>query len=579
MVWAAAACVLLLATVALAIGYVSRAPAVPSAVRFTIGGPPATTFAGGPAYAPGAAVSPDGRQVVFMATRTGASTNLIWVRSLDALEARPLTGTDDATFPFWSPDSKSIAFFAQGKLRKVDVSGGPPQTICDAPAGEGGTWNRDGAIVFAPNATGALARVSSAGGQPAAITKLSAADNETSHRWPDFLPDGRHFLFLSEPGNVVHAGSLDSGEVTRLVTADSRAEYARGYLLFVREDTLVAQPFDAGRLQTTGEAVPIAEDIPVNTGNGRAAFGVSESGVVVYRTGQGGLDSNLKWFDRTGKELGALGQPGRYGDVELSTDERQVSVSLLDQKANGRDIWTFDVVRNLRTRFTFDSTELTMIWSPDRSRVAFNSRRKGHLDLYMKAASGTGMEDVLLEDQLEKFPVSWSPDGQRILYVSVGGPTSNDLFVLPLAGDRKPVPFLNTQFSEAPGQFSPDGRWIAYGSNESGRVEIYVAPFSGQGGKRQISTNGGNTPRWSRNGSELVYVAPDNTLMAAQVNGKGTTFDVGAVTPLFRSRMAPLRYEYAASSDGQRFLINTFPEETTSSPITVVLNWTAGLKP
>jgi eukaryotic-like serine/threonine-protein kinase len=578
MLWAAAAVVLLLATIALAIGYVSRAPSVPAAVQFTIDQPAGATFAGFPAYAPGAAVSPDGHHVVFMATRTGASTNLLWVRSLDAVEARPLTGTDAATFPFWSHDSKSIAFFAQGKLRKVDVSGGPPQTICDAPAGEGGTWNRDGAIVFAPNPNGALARVSSAGGQPTAVTKLSAADKETSHRWPDFLPDGRHFLFLSLPGNVVHVGSLDSADVTRVVTADSRAAYARGYLFFVRELTLVAQPFDAGRLETTGDAVPIVEDVSVNPNNGRAAFAASESGVLAYRTGTGALDRSLRWFDRTGKELSVLGQPGRYDDVELSPDGRQVSVSAIDSKASRRDIWTFDVARNLRTRFTFDADNVAMIWSPDRSRVAFSSNRKGHLDLYMKAASGTGSEEPLLEDQRDKLPVSWSPDGQRILYVAFGGPSSNDLFVLSLSGDRKPVPFLNTPFSEHSAQFSPDGRWIAYASNESGANEVYVAPFSGQGGKRQISTNGGNDPRWSRNGSELIYVAPDNTLMAAQVDGKGTAFDVGTVTPLFHSLMGFGRYDYAVASDGQQFLIDTIPAETTSTAVTVVLNWTAGLK-
>jgi hypothetical protein len=379
--------------------------------------------------------------------------------------------------------------------------------------------------------------------------------------------------------------SLDSNERKLLLNTDgSNVFYTQEHILFLRETTLMAQPFDSRRLVFTGEAFPVAEEIQTQPGNPPyGVFSASDNGVLAYQTGTVAAGSQLIWFDRTGKQIGVLGDSARYADLELSPDGKRASVSIPDQGGKGRDIWLYDVARGLRTRFTFDpADELESIWSPDGSRVVFNSRRKGHLDLFQKTSSGAGTEEVQLEDNVDKYPESWSPDGRFILYATGGNApltTGSDLFVLPLSGDHKPFPFLQTQFNEGQGQFSPDGRWIAYRSDESGRGEVYVAPFPGSGGKWQISTGGGIYPRWRRDGTEILYFTPDNRLMAAAVNGKGRSFEVGVVKPLFGTR-APIgfRYPYDVSADGQRFLINTVPEQATSSPITVVVNWIAGLK-
>jgi Tol biopolymer transport system component len=406
-------------------------------------------------------------------------------------------------------------------------------------------------------------------------------------RRPFFLPDGRHFLYyaLTSGGagsGSIYLASLDSNERKLLLNSDAgNVLYSQGHLLFLREATLMAQPFDTRRLILTGEAFPIAEQILRSTTTPPyGVFSASDNGILAYQTGTAAGNSQLVWFDRTGKQIGVLGDSAVYSDLELSPDGKRASISISDGKQ--ADIWVYDVARGLRTRFTFDpANEWESIWSSDGSRIVFNSNRKGRYDLYQKASSGAGTEEVLLEDNLDKLPVSWSPDGRFILYVTGANTprTGNDLFVLPLSGDRKPVPFLNTQFNEGLGQFSPDGRWVVYASNEAGRFEVYVAPFPGPGGKWQISTGGGSWPRWRRDGAEIFYIGPDNKLMAAAVNSKGSNFDVGAVKPLFETHaVTAFRYSYAVSADGQRFLINTVPEQAASAPITVVVNWTAGLK-
>jgi Tol biopolymer transport system component/predicted Ser/Thr protein kinase len=589
--WSVAAVLLITVVTLAAFAYFRRAQEDTRSVRFLVSLPDGWKLAGRGTVTSGAtgpvAVSPDGRRIAFVATNADGKF-LLWVQSLDTLNGQALAGTEGASSPFWSPDSRYLGFFAGGKLKKMEVAGGPPITLCDAPDNRGGTWNQDGLIVFAPSIRSALQRVSASGGVPTAVTVLG--QGALAQERPFFLPDGRHFLYREiVPGAVlggpIYLASLDSTPPKLLLNSESQNSlYTQGHLLFLRGTTLMAQPFDARRLVLAGEAFPIAEQIqtqPVNPPYG--IFSASESGLLVYQTGTGVAGSQLVWYDRTGKEVGTIGDPDQYADVELSPDGKRASVSILDRAGKGRDVWIYDVARGLRTRFTFAADEMASVWSRDGSRIALNARRKAHLDLYQKASSGAGAEEVLFEDDHEKFPVSWSPDGRFILYLNLtpgtsGSSTAYRLWVLPLFGDRKPYPLLSTQFTENPGQFSPDGRWVAYWSDESGKYEVYVVPFPGPGAKWQVSTAGGQAPRWRQDGTEIFYVSPDNKMMAAIVNGKGSIFEVGAIKPLFATRPGGPRNWYAVSPDAQRFLINTAPEQATAAPLTVVLNWTAGLK-
>jgi serine/threonine protein kinase/Tol biopolymer transport system component len=584
---AAVATIAVVAALVLAFLYFRRVPQDAQTMRFFVS-PPETwslarqlTSTGAPS-AP-LAVSPDGHQIAFAATSPDGRT-LLWVRSLEALTAHALTGTEDALRPFWSPDSRFLGFFADGKLKKIEVSGGPAITLCDASGGGGGAWSRDGVLVFSPRPYSGLQKVAASGGVPTPATKLSQGD--IAHIRPSFFPDGRHFLYRAtvsgSTGGPIYLASLDSADRKLLLNADStNVLYSQGHLLFLRDTTLMAQPFDVRRLVLTGDAFPIAEQIQTQSATPYGVFSASENGVLAFQTGHAAAGSQqLVWFDRTGKKIGVLGNPAVSSDLELSPDGKRASVSIPGQAGNTRDIWLYDVARGLPTRFTFGTAiAFASIWSPDGSRIVFESSRKGHYDLYQKPVNGTGTEEVLLEDNLDKVPVSWSPDGRFILYVTLGGaPKGDDLLVLPLSGDRKPFPFLNTEFNEVNGRFSPDGRWVVYQSDESGKFEVYVAPFPGPGEKTQISTTGGIQPRWRHDGTEIFYLAPDIKLMATTVNGKGSRFEVGAVKPLFETSINAVRNSYDVSADGQRFLVNTAPEQALSAPITIVLNWTAGLK-
>ena len=584
--WIVAAGILLLgllASLPFTIAYLRHAPVNERVVRSFIFPPEKSSFNFSGRNGAAIALSPDGRRLAFVAPSVEGRV-LLWVRPLDALSAQPLAGTEGAAYPFWSPDSRFLGFFVQGKLKKIDASGGPPLTLCDAPLGRGGTWNRDGVIVFAPK-TGELHRVSASGGASSPVTKLDETQGETSHRWPCFLPDGEHFLYLRWSGTAsetaaIYVASLASHERKLLLHVDSNVEYAQGYLLYLRERTLMAQPFDATHLETAGGAFPIAEQIQSLLGLTRGVFSVSEQGVLAYHTGAGASGSQLTWFDRSGQPQGELGDPAPYSSPQLSPDGKRAAVIIHDPQTRRPDIWLIDVARGLRTRFTFDPAEERVIaWSPDGNRIVFNANRKSHFDIYQKAASGAGSDELLLESNLDKYPTSFSPDGRFLLYYTSGDPkTKTDLWVLPLEGDRKPFPFLQTEFSESGCQFSPDGRWVAYNSDESGRFEIYVAPFPGPSGKRQVSTSGGIEPRWRGDGKEIFYLSSDNKLMAAEVNGLGVRVEGGAVRPLFEIRPSGLGYFYDVTADGERFLVNTVVEQKAAAPITLVQNWTAELK-
>src|SRR5512143_2963052 len=574
-------------------GRLQHAAGEAGAIRFSISPPEEWAFRPSSVLTVGAkaplAVSPDGKQLAFVAAAADGRT-FLWVRSLDSLTSRLLTGTDDASSPFWSPDSRSLGFFANGKLKKIDASGGTPVTLCDAVDNRGGAWGRDGTILFAPSASVAtrlptgLQKISASGGTPQSATVLAA--DEASHVGPTFLPDGNHFLYrallLGQAGpGPIYLTSLGSAERKLLLTATSmNVASSEGHLLFLRERTLTAQPFDAERMAMTGEALPVAEaeDIGLLGAPPLGVFSASENGVLAFGRFTGAGSSELAWFDRAGKKA-VLGDRAGYADVEISPDGRRTAVTVFDSALKTRDLWIFDLARGLRTRLTFDpAEENTPIWSPDGSRIVYSMLVGGTLELYQKATDGTGAAEVLLADHRHKLPACWSPDGRFILYmVDNGAPTEWDLWLLPLFGDRKPFPFLQTPFNETQGRFSPDGRWIAYVSNESGRYEVYVTPFPGPGGKWQISSGGGSShfmwPRWRRDGKEITYLSPDGVLMAAAVNAHGVKFESGKARPLFTPRAAG-RWPYDVAPDG-RFLVNTAVGRPAWAPLTVVVNWRA----
>jgi Tol biopolymer transport system component len=579
------ASVALAAVLPFAIAHLREPRSEAEAVRFSVPPPGDATFTGFALLAnPLLAVSPDGRLMVFRAQRAEAPS-LLWVRPLDSLDARPLIGTDGGDLPFWSPDSRSIAFFAQGKLKKVDASGGPVQTLCDAPAGVGGSWNRDGIIVFAASGSGGLSRVSAAGGQPIALTTLDASRKETSHRWPQFLPDGRRFLFVVRPGTEVRLGSLDSPETRTVLNADSKVVYTPGYLLFVRQGTLMAQSFDDSRTELVGEAFPVAEQVRYAPATGVAAFSISQNGALAYRTGT--TNAQVTWFDRSGRLLQSFADPADYRDLSLSPDDTRVVLHRHEAQGGG-GLWLLDWKRGTSSRFTFNSHEDRSIWSPDGARIVFASERDGIIrHLYQNVASGAGQLELLFKSDTTKEPTSWSSDGRFIVYENVDPKTGNDILVLSLFGDRKPIPFLQTQFSEGQGQLSPNGRWMAYASNETGRYQVYVQPFPRSGAKWLVSPGGGGHPRWRRDGKELFYLAGgggEAVVMAADVTASASSFEAGAPKALFKAatltQLADLGPDgdqvYGVSADGQRFIFLTPIGQ--AEPITVVLNWTAALR-
>jgi serine/threonine protein kinase len=536
------------------------------------------------------AVSPDGRHVAFAATLDGKRE--LWVRDLDSLTARPLPGTEGASDPFWSPDSRSIGFFAPGKLKKIEIAGGPVLTLCDFSGFvRGGAWSQNGIIVFAIQA--GLFRISAAGGTAAPLTELNrpSASGFSRSSSPWFLPDGRHFLY-----NVVQSGpdkdgiyvadidsKNDAKDAQRIAPANSNALYApAGYLLFVRERTLMAQPFDASKARTTGDAVPFVEQVdPANRFISSYQFSVSQNGVLAYTAG-GGLDGGaiqLSWIDRSGKVVGTAGPPGSYSNFRLAPDEKRIAFDRPDPQSGSQDVWVMDLIRGVTSRLTFDpAVDNLPIWSPDGLRLLYPNNRTGVFDLYVKAATGAGPEELLIKmGTTTGWGTHWSPDGRFILYQTPGVKTGQDLWIAPQFGDRKPFPYLNSQFNESEGSFSPDGRWVAYVSDESGRDEVYVQAFPLSGAKFQISTGGGSEPNWRKDGTELYYLAADRNLMAVPVKS-GATLEAGVPKPLFPIAVTAQRHSFAVANDGQRFLVSASAGGEKTVPITVVLNWQAALK-
>jgi eukaryotic-like serine/threonine-protein kinase len=593
-VWGAVA-VFLVAFAALSLIHFRERPLVSAPVQFQI--TPSGNLLEGLAFA----VSPDGRHLAFSATGSDGVARL-WVRDLESLEIRALPNSypqslhvsGSAVVPpfFWSPDSRFIGFQSLGKLAKIEISGGPAQTLCDVQGTVvGGSWNRDGVIVFA-DATRGLMQVSAAGGVASPLTTIDPSRKEIVNVLPSFLPDGRHFLYLrgsSMPENSgVYVGSLNTKpeeqDSRRLLATKSGPVYVpssdsdSGQVLFLRQGTLMAQPFDARRLELSGEAVPVAGKVGSFIDYG--FFSASSNGVLVYRS-SAGLDYQLTWFDRQGRVLTNVGEPGRYNSLALSPDGRRVAVSRTNpENTPNWDVWLLDAARNTSTRLTYEQVRATFpVWSADGSSVIFDSVRAGEVGLYLKLSSGAGNERLLLKsDARYKYPTSSSRDGRFLSYTVENPETKTDLWVLPMQGDRKPTPFLRTEFNERSGQFSPDGRWIAYISDESGTDEIYVREFySGSaqgpwdaGGKWLISKGGGTNPRWRGDGNELFYVASDGKLMAVDISAK-PIFKAGAPRPMFQ--LPPGFIGSEVTPDGNRFLIGVPVAQNASVPFTVVLNW------
>jgi Tol biopolymer transport system component len=560
----------------LALVHFGETPQAQATVRFHVALPensPVARFA----------VSPDGRYLAFVAGRQ------IWVRPIDSLESRALPGTDGVPLfsdqIFWSPDSSFIGFVAQGQLKKISVSGGPPQPLAAVPARTRATWGREGVILFASDsALSLIQRVPEGGGVPVAVTKPAAGVN---HSAPQFLPDGRHFLYVVSGGkaesNGIYLGSLEEGaQPVRLLPDASPAKYAppadsggSGHLMFVREATLMAQPFDPKTLRLTGEVFPVAESV--------AQFSVSESGALAYMAGATAARQELVWLDRTGKRIESAGPPGDYANFRLSPDEKRIVFNRVE--AGNVDIWVLDLTRGVPLKITSDpAVDNLPIWSHDGLQILWPSNRNGRFDLYIKAATGVGQDELFIKMSTPMgWATDWSRDGMFVLYTRPDEKrqADQDLWIAPQSRERstspKPEPYLHSPFAETNAVFSPNGRWIAYESDESGRLEVYVQSFPVASEKDRISTGGGTYPTWRKDGAELFYLAPDRNLMTVPVRASEATFDPGIAKVLFPIPGEARRRAYAPSGDGDRFLVTRPLDEATNLPITVVLNWQAAL--
>jgi eukaryotic-like serine/threonine-protein kinase len=584
--WLAVAIAALVA-ISLATAYLMFRPRTAAPViRASILPPSGTAFLSASVMASAPELSPDGTRVAFVA-RDEKGTSLLYVRQLNSLEAHAFSGTDGSRFPFWSPDGREIAFFANQKLKKIEASGGPQQTLCDG-FGFGGTWSPNGTIVFESGAYDGLLQVSAGGGSPQPASRLDTAQGENSHRWPYFLPDGKHFLFWSRSsrgaeGNSLYVGSLDSLQAKLLTKSESMAVYASGYLLFMQGQTLMARPFDPRRLEFTGESAPVAEHVAVSSSTNRAMFSASENGGLLYQTGEAVGDWSLQWISRDGKLVGSVAQPDHYLWPALSPDGKRLAVAIFSGVQGTADLWIFNLADGIRTRLTFGpGFQRFPVWSPDGKTIFYaSSKGGGPTHIYAKAADGSGSERVVLETKnASEYPTSFSSDGRYLVYVNrllSGTQTSSGVWALPLFGDSKPFPIVQGAFDNFDSAVSPDGKWLAYQSIESGRMEIYITAFPGGGAKWQVSTTGGASAKWRSDGKELFFLEQTGNLMAVDVNTSASTVGFGNPHSLFHAEPNP-NGPYNVSLDGKKFLINGWDRKEESEAATLVLNWPAELK-
>jgi eukaryotic-like serine/threonine-protein kinase len=588
--WPVAVALPTIAALLLAVLHFREKPVHPPLMRFSIPAPEDTSGFNV------ASISPDGRQIAFSAQRKGHGDPVLYVRSLDTLSSRAVQGTEGAETPFWSPDGRFLAFFTRrdGKLKKVDLAGGAPQILCDSDS-VGSAWNTEGVILFQRRADGGLYRVPAAGGTPVLVSKPDPARKETRHVYPQFLPDGRHYLFVAgsdQPGaSTLNAASLDSPQRTVIMPVESNVLFAPrepaarvGHLLFVRGANFMAQPFDAERLRITGEAIPVGDKLSrtISATQGSVVrtyrFSVSASGETLMHWSGTQRQAQLAWFDRGGKKLETVGPVSEMNGVALAPDGVHIAAAIGDLA--DAQLWLLDAARGTSSRLTFDEPRnIRPVFSPDGSQVAFAC---GGTGLCRKQANGTGVEEKLLAATNSGLPGDWSPDGKLLIFTASGSDSAFDLFALPVSGERKPYSVLHTKANEQNARFSPDGKWIAYESDENGTTQVYVQPFppgSGNGGKWQVSVDGGLGATWRRDGKELFYLS-GTKLMAVEITTSAGSFHAGVPKILFDTHLsyAFSWTNYAPSADGRRFLIAAAVNDDKTQPLTVVLNWQAGLK-
>ena len=536
------------------------------------------------------ALSPSGRLLAFTTVEGGSRR--VWIRPLNALDARPIPGTDNAEFPFWSPDEEHLAFFAQGKLKKIAIAGGPAQVLCDAPTPRGGTWNQDGVIVFAPNIVGGLSRIAADGGVPVPVT--TPADSHQSHRYPEFIAGGSRFLFVIDAvpeAAGLYVGSLDGAAPVRLLPDSSHAVYVpsasgagTGALLFTREGAVMALPFDAGTLRATGGAMPVAPDVIQGETAGFAAFAASDTGVLLYRSGTALRTQTLVWFNRAGTQVATKIDPQAFESLALSPDGTQAAVTIRSSQASS-DIWLADLQGGVSTRFTFGpGRRRSPLWSPDSSAIVFVALGGAAVgdDFLRRSSSGAGADEMLVHAGANATPLDISLDGKLLVYSITGTSTKDDLWLLPLQGPHTPRKYLDGPSEERQAQFSPDGQWIAYSSDETGQFQVYVQTVPATGAKRQISTQGGSRPRWRRDGKELYYLSADGKLIAVPVKLGAGTVEIGAAERLFELSLfltpGSRANLYAPSANGQTFLAVVPPDRASGPPpVTIWMNWMTGI--
>ena len=537
------------------------------------------------------AISPDGSAIAFSA-RTEKDKNAIWVQRLNELSAKKLEGTEGAFFPFWSADGKFLGFFADFHLKKIPAEGGPATVLAEAANARGGSWNQDNVIIYEPDYRDSLWRIPANGGAPERLTKFEAGKH-TTHRWPNFLPDGKHFLFFAtnHSGNSeqgVYYGLLEDGSYKHLVDSDSQGIFANGYLLYHRQSQLLAQKFDTASGAVSGDPIMVANFVEYDAGTWRTTFAVSQNGLLVYEPGKKMLGTDLVWLDRSGKIVGPISERGFYkGSGQFSPDGKRLAVSMGDPQA---DIWIFDLVRNSRTRLTFGgATHQMPSWSADGQRVVYVKQNGNTLmagtKLCARLANGSGQEEILMEgdptgEARTLLSPQWSPDGRYLLHMEQNGPSAS-LWAIPTSGEKKPIPLVTPQTPQAriiQFRLSPDGRWLAYSSTESGREEVYVTHFPSGAGRWQVSQMGGTFPAWRGDGKEIFYLGIDGSMHAAGVNPKSEEFELSPEKSLFQYTFtAPLGVPYDPTPDGQRFVSNSLPSGAPT-PLVLVTNWTGDLK-